>query len=440
MNRPSFRSEQQCGAVAIIAAVALPILIGFAGLALDLGHMYIEKAELQNATDACALAASRELTCDPAAGACATSYLLNAENSGLSVASRNRVDFQTGTINGTQISANDIKFSTTLAPNSNYLSRADGANPASKYVMCTARQTGIIPWFMQVLGIGNQTVSAQAVATLAPAQTNCAIPIGVCQKDPTSTDPFAGLSVGQWLTSKLSESATGSFGWADFTPNAPTPGVGGGSSELAELLKGTGACSLPPPPSPVGAQGDKTALGKAWNTRFGLYKASTNIISSPPDYTGTSYTPTSWPSKFNAYAGTGPIPNYQSTRAQHLEYRGDVATYPAYADGLNVSNGGVTRATLSQHGTLGADRRLVTVPIVNCTSWQGTNPQTVSIKSYACILMLHPMDNDNGPSSPTDEVWVEYRGKSTDPDSPCATSGAVGGPGSIGPLVPSLVQ
>ena len=53
---------------------------------------------------------------------------------------------------------------------------------------------------------------------------------------------------------------------------------------------------------------------------------------------------------------------------------------------------------------------------------------------YACVLMLHPMGKDD------DEVFLEYRGKSTDLSSACATSGAVGGPNSMGPLVPALVQ
>ena len=334
--------KRQGGAVAIIAALSLPVLIGFAGLALDLGHLFVQKTELQNATDACALAASRELTCDPAAGPCAASFLVNAENAGRTVAARNSVDFQGTPID---IAPADIKFSTKFGPNSSYLSRAGGASPASKYVMCSAQQTGIIPWFMQVLGTGNQTVSAQAVATLAPSQVTCAIPIGMCKKDTApASDPFAGLEIGQWVTSKLSQSATGSFGWIDFTP------PGGGASELAHLLTGTGACSVPPPPTQVGEQGKITSLAKAWNTRFGLYKGSDSITTAPPDYTGVSYTPTSWPTKFNAYGGSGSIPNFQTARAQHLPYQGN--------DGLNINMGGVTKTSQAGHTTSGADRRL----------------------------------------------------------------------------------
>jgi Flp pilus assembly protein TadG len=428
MKTRFFQTRREKGAVAIIAAVALPALVGFTGLALDTGRLYVEKTELQNATDACALAAARELTCDPAAGPCANSFLVNAENSGIAVAARNRNGFQK---TASTIAAQDIRFSTTFAPNSSYLSRAGGASTASRFVMCSTQQTGIVPWFMQVVGAGNQTVTAQAVATLAPAQANCAIPLGMCKLDAApASNPFAGLVVGQWVTTRLSASATGSFDWIDFTP------PGGGASELAGSLAGSGNCSVPPPPTLVGEQGKKTSLGRAWNTRFGLYKGGYAIATSPPDYTGQSYTPTSWPSRFNAYAGTHSgagtaIPNFLTARTQHRPYQG--------SDGLNINLGGVTIATTASHNTLGADRRLATVPMVDCASWKGSSPQTVPVLGYACALMLHPMDKDNGPSN-TDDVWIEYRGRSTDPASPCATSGSVGGPGSVGPLVPSLVQ
>jgi hypothetical protein len=409
-----FHGKRQRGAVAIIAALSLPVLIGFAGLALDGGHLYIEKTELQNASDACALAASRELTCDPSAGPCAASYLINAENSGRTVAARNKVNFQSAAID---IAPADIKFSTTFTPESNYLSRAAGADPASKYVMCSAQQTGIVPWFMQVLGVGDSTVTAHAVATLSPAQANCAIPIGLCKLPAgTPSDPFAGMVIGQWMTSKLSASATGSFGWIDFTPSS------GGANELANMLTGTGACGVPPPPTLVGKQGNITSLDKAWNTRFGLYKGGDSISTAAPDYTGYAYTPASWSSQSNAYAGTsGATPNFQTARAQHLIYQGVVPN-------------GSQNSTIGQLTTFGADRRLATVPVVDCASWAGTNPQTVPILGYARALMLHQMDKED------DEVWIEYRGKSSDPASPCATSGSVGGPGSVGPLVPALVQ
>jgi hypothetical protein len=58
--RAKFKSRQQ-GAVAIIVAICLVVLIGMLGLVLDLGHLYVAKTELQNAADASALSGAKEL-------------------------------------------------------------------------------------------------------------------------------------------------------------------------------------------------------------------------------------------------------------------------------------------------------------------------------------------------------------------------------------------
>ncbi|NMG56793.1 pilus assembly protein TadG-related protein [Aromatoleum aromaticum] len=284
--------RKQRGVVAIITALSLVALVGFAGLALDLSHLYVNKTELQNAADACALAASRELTCDPSAGTCSASYLDNAVAAGTAVAARNSHDFQDTAIS---IAPGDIQFYTALAPNAAY-QPSGSADVNSRFVMCIARAEDIPPWFMQVLGQGPKDVSAYAVATLRNAQTSCAIPIGLCKKPlAPNEDPLKGLEVGQWVTSKLTESATGSFDWIDFTPDG-----GGGANELGDLLKGSGQCSLASVGSQVGEQGEKASLEMGWNSRFGLYKANISATSAPPDWTGLSYTTTSWPEKFNA--------------------------------------------------------------------------------------------------------------------------------------------
>jgi hypothetical protein len=81
----------------------------------------------------------------------------------------------------------------------------------------------------------------------------------------------------------------------------------------------------------------------------------------------------------------------------------------------------------------GSQRRLASAPIVNCAGL--ATSQTVPILEYACVLMLHPLDNDN-----TLTIYMEYVGLANAPGSPCASSGIPGGPGSTGPFVPGLVQ
>ncbi|MGE5469745.1 MAG: pilus assembly protein TadG-related protein [Bacteroidota bacterium] len=423
MSQEISSRNSQRGAVAIIVGLALAVLVGFAGLAIDLGRLYVNKTELQNAADACALAASRELTCS--AAPCPASNLLNAQAAGIYVAGRDSRDLQSSAVS---IDVADVEFSTTLAPNSSYRSIAGGANPASKYVMCTARSTGLLPWFMGVLGIGAQNVSASAVATLTAAQSNCGIPMALCSKGPA---PSYGLTVGQWYGGRQDASggASGNFNWVDFTPPS------GGANELKDLLSGTGVCNMNVT-NPVGQTGMNQGAVSAFNSRFGLYKGgggNPQIGDAPPDYSGFAYTstavvggtPNTWP------AGSNALNDFLSKRNSNAPY-GSTTRAGNTATGLSIPTS-YSPTQAAALATQGADRRLVTSPIVDCAGWSG-GATTTPIQAWACVLLLHPIDG------PTSKVFFEYRGLSSDPSSPCATSGAVGGPGSVGPQVPALVQ
>ena len=59
----SFQSNtaSEKGSILFIVAVCLVVLIGFMGLAIDLGHAYNNKTHLQNMADSCALAGGSAL-------------------------------------------------------------------------------------------------------------------------------------------------------------------------------------------------------------------------------------------------------------------------------------------------------------------------------------------------------------------------------------------
>jgi uncharacterized membrane protein len=88
---PRTGASRQRGAVALLVGLLLPVLLGAVGLALDSGHLYLTRTELQNAADACALAASYELTGAPAIPGAAFN---RAEAAGRTVARQNKVGFQ----------------------------------------------------------------------------------------------------------------------------------------------------------------------------------------------------------------------------------------------------------------------------------------------------------------------------------------------------------
>jgi Flp pilus assembly protein TadG len=418
MQKQHMMHPRKCqrGAVAIIVGICIFVLVGMIGLVVDMGHLFVYKTELQNAADSCALAAAKEL--DGAADA-----ILRAENAGITVGQQNKANLQEATV--TILPAN-VKFSATLSPNSNYLSQASGANPATaQYAMCTLNRNDIPMWFMQVMGLGDQAVAAEAVATLAPSQTACAIPIGVCSQ---GAAPTFGLVTGKWYSGKFSAGSggTGSYNWIDFSPPS------GGANELKDLLAGVGECNLPPVGTPVGEQGQVVGLTDAWNSRFGTYKngGAYNATTAAPDFTGLAYTTATWPhanpaTPENAYSGTpdsGSTSNYLAAEAARSSYQ---STDPA---GIGLPPFRVS--TVATHTQFGANRRIVSAPIVDCTAL--TSPtQQVPVLGYACVLMLNPI---NGPT----DVILEARGLANSPSSPCASFGLPGG--TVGPLVPVLVQ
>jgi hypothetical protein len=426
MKRALKISFRQKGAVLILAGISLAVLVGFLGIVTDLGRLFVTKTELQSAMDACALAAAAELK--PGVNPPDIQAIERAVSAAVTAGTRNRVGFQSA---AATIGAADIYFSDRLSDNSGTFPfgyvQSGAADPATaRYVLCARSEGGIATWFMQVLELflgqtsTTNTVGAWATATLQPAQLNCAIPIGVCMLPAgTPADPLAGMTVGTWLSSKLTSAATGSYSWIDFSPNA------GGANEAAEIMKGSGQCNVPTVGTLVGQQGNIESLDKAWNTRFGLYKGADTSSTATPDYTGYGYTPLNWPSQFNAFGGTSATdPNFQTARGNHNTYQ-------------STPGQGYQSTSSTDLAAKGADRRLVVVPIVDCSAWAASNPQTQPVLAYACVLMLHPMTHTSDPLY-SDDVWLEYRGAANDPNSSCNTAGIAGG--TAGPLVPVLVH
>src|SRR5574340_985797 len=135
--------KRQRGAVAVVVGIAIFVLVGMIGLALDLGQMFVNKTELQNAADACALATAREL--DGTVDA-----LTRADAAGETVARRNLVGFQKAWDDRIQLS---LSYSEHLSPNTEYGPNPNPGKPSgsakkAKFAMCTVVRSGIGMWFM----------------------------------------------------------------------------------------------------------------------------------------------------------------------------------------------------------------------------------------------------------------------------------------------------
>lgn len=407
--------HRERGAVSIVVAVSLAVLIAFAGLAIDLGKLYVTKSELQNSADACALSAARDLT-----GAI---DLKVAEADGITAGHLNRAFFQGSAV---QLSTDsNVTFSTSLTSPFQPRTAISAATAANvKYAQCSVNRTGIANWFIQVLNVlpglnvaQASSVAARAVATVGAAQTTCAIPVFICKPGtagPASPPPF---KLGDWITSKQGSPpvyGAGSFGWASLNGDKS-------ASSIASQLTGN-QCTLPAVGMPLGSPGNKLSDSGAWNTRFGIYGGKyKGPANGTPDFTGFAYLATNYPAG-NVYS------DFVARRAAFAPYQGDGTPAPPKS---GFTTGGT--ATQSNYYS-GADRRLALAPEVDCTQY--LSAKQANVLDWVCVLMVDPMQSGGG--SPA--VHLEYRGMASTPGNPCATQGIPGDVNAVGPQVPVLVQ
>lgn len=393
--------RQQFGAFIITLALALLFLLGFMGIALDFGRLFVVKSELQTAMDSCALAAARELNGQ-------TDAIVRAQSAGMVAGNGNRANLQSATWSGQgQLTAANISFR-----DPNYTATTSGSQ--ARYAECQFTMNGIKLWLLQAMGAftgdsvtwpSTGAVGARAVATRGVAQSACPIPVQLKQAK------FAALNKGDWVVVLDKSGASGSdFGWAN---------LDGSTSATETWAEMEGKYCSTKLGDTIGTGGVKASVFEYWNHRFGIYKnagatPANDPNASRPDYTGFIYTTTNWPAGSNAFDGSsGGTPNFKAQRQ-------------AFAPcGPNCHTKGQETAIGSgQLQAYGADRRLVLVPVVNAGG---------TVVDFACMLMLQPI-----PTPVKDDIQLEFRGHASDLDSPCTTTGLPGG--TIGPLVPMLVR
>lgn len=414
--------QRQRGAVAIMFGLTLVVLIGFAGLAIDLGRFFVIKAELQNAMDACALSAASQL--NPGVNDADT---LNR------AAAYGKVFFKPDVSDTVW---NKVNFQSTL-PNQDTLKITfanSNAGPfnvtdpsAAKFVKCEYPLSGLPIYFMKVLNVlpgvwiaGTQQITAMAVAKREMPIASC-IPVAVCSAEGGDASNNFGYNDGDWITAfDGTQYGTGNFGWIDYSPPF------GGANEIKAILAGSKQCDIGKIGDKVGQTGKQDTLQEAWNTRFGWYRHGGGYgpKEAPPDKAGFAYSNLNedgtegggnWPSGSNAYSGTSSVPNQPNFEDAQKVFQPYQETIPAgiktnqYSKPLHADQ-------LKELGR--KNRRVVVAPVVNCSVWN-TPPgsQTPSILGWACVLMLNPMDKG---STASDIAKLEFLGLTNDATSPCS--------------------
>jgi Flp pilus assembly protein TadG len=127
------RRRAERGVAAVAIAILLPVIIGIAGLVIDVGSWYETQAQLQNAADAAALAGAQHLPNSPGSATVAAQTL-----------------------------AADNVSGATVTPVTPY-------NGNSSEIQVTVSKVGTV-LFASILGIGGPTITASAVAESVQAQ------------------------------------------------------------------------------------------------------------------------------------------------------------------------------------------------------------------------------------------------------------------------------
>lgn len=192
------------GSVLVLTALSLLVILGMAGLTIDLGHSYSNKTRLQNSVDAAAIGAAMKLLDQVQAltGAPAGTVLTftTANAAGSAIHQSHLASFGNQWLTG----ATGIEFcwSTNLQDFSNCLPNLSvGAGNPNPYFFVRARvtQTALNNFIMQIIpGIGaTRSVGAVAVAGTIGTISDCNVaPFFVCDNSADPAHPDTNCSDG----------------------------------------------------------------------------------------------------------------------------------------------------------------------------------------------------------------------------------------------------
>jgi hypothetical protein len=216
--RPQHSSlESRRAVAAVLVVIIVPVLLGFAVLTIDVGHMYNVRAELQTAADAASLAAADRL----ASG---------AEYAELRDRAREFANFNHPN-HGDVFDESEFSIGVWDKDLADYF---PGLTPANAVRVVTRRSTGtsnpVTLFFAGIFGVHDTDISASAVAWSAAAppgsQVRFLIDDEMFDTDVPAIEDFAD-SIG-WSTDDLLRDGNGD-GFIDFPPTIielPTGQVG----------------------------------------------------------------------------------------------------------------------------------------------------------------------------------------------------------------------
>ena len=354
------------GQTLVSSAVIFSVLLGFVGLATDVGLLWREKRMMQTAADGAAVNGAAEIPVGDWKAGAKAGAALNGATDGL---------------DGATVTVNKPPLSGAYAGNTNYVEVI--ASQSEK------------PAFMGVFGFPSMTVSARAVAYNTPSK-DCIVTLGSDQTSQTSPPGATGAGINISGSGSLNVPGCGITDDADKLGNSAIA-LSGSASITAGSVSTAGTV----------ASGDESKITTTYPTTVttGISPVSDPLagIVSPPTKPGTLCTQLSYSS------GAIPSTCYYSS----LTISGTVTVSGVYyiqgnltiQGGANVTGSGVTF--------------YVTCPSGDCTSTSTENC------SYACITVSASTLNISPPGSGSTQNVVFYQDPS-DPETASMQGGSSG--------------
>jgi Flp pilus assembly protein TadG len=380
MQRLKSRSSQR-GVVAVLIAIAMGALLLTAGLALDMGHLFLNKTRLQNTVDAAALAAARTLD-DTGSTAEATEEALEAFQLNADAAGNGELANAYASANGIQVT---VEYSATLPP-------FTAGAPNGPYVRVRATGFEMPAWLVRVGGIIEKTVSATAVAgprTLNAGSTVCNVaPMMVCG------DPGAGGSWGYTLNAPQVLKTAASNGQSHVGPgNFQLIQLGGpGGADLRQNLAGSYSACISGGSTIQTQPGNQVGpVVQGLNTRFGRYNGPVNSTTYPPDVITDGQAPALQAQERVARDPSQGYDIYQGNNQITAQNISGIYDYDEYIEDLE-DPANYDHQPLNEPGGDGAfGRRVLAVPVGDCSgtiNGQGSVP----LLGFACFFLLQPAE------------------------------------------------
>lgn len=406
---------RQRGAVAILLTFALIALLVMAGVALEGGHITLNKARLQNAVDAAALSGAKTLGqaygaigADAAARDAALLTLrLNAEADG-----NGELATAISSVKGAGNFA-VVEFSSNL-----YGPYGSSLPNNSRYVRVTVERYGLVGFFWDAIskidkdvlggdGLPEKRVAAVAVAGPSPSQPCDLTPLMVCGdvSKPPSSGSFWGHEFGDLKVLK-------STAWRG-------SGIGPGNYQLLDLL-GTGGdgvrhglaggvtkCYSKGDEVLTKPGGTKGPVEDGFDTRFGFYGGNLTSSMYPPDLV-VSYT---------TKANKGlELSGDEKKGTEHISFDGSPVDSDVHGNITNSKGAPIDGYNEWKERTAEcivgsgvgcksggvAERRIMKIVVGDCTEdAEGKKP--INMLGVACFFALQPLSE-----SGSDEIFGQF--------------------------------